>query len=275
MRIVWNSFHGRFSDSPRALYDALRERPDLEHVWLADPAHAAGVPVVRRHGRRRRTRGARGARGGRPGRRQLPHRARLGEEAGCDVPPDLARHAAQAGPPRRALGPARAAGRARRRHREVGPACSRPTPRARRGCAGPSGTTGRCWRAGCRATTCWSASAATRCAPGCAPTSGSPPTARPCSTPRPGATPRATTRRQEVPLLLDVDGLRRRARRGPRAARCARTTSSPAGWARRARPWRARRRPSTPTSPSCTPPPTCWSPTTPRRCSTSPSPAGR
>lgn len=44
MRIVWNSFHGRFSDSPRALYDALRDRPDLEHVWLADPAHAAAFP---------------------------------------------------------------------------------------------------------------------------------------------------------------------------------------------------------------------------------------
>ena len=50
MRIVYNSFHGRFSDNPRVLFEALRERPGLEHVWLADAAHReafpAGVEVV-------------------------------------------------------------------------------------------------------------------------------------------------------------------------------------------------------------------------------------
>jgi CDP-glycerol glycerophosphotransferase len=46
MKIVYNSFEGRFSDNPRALYEALRARDDgHEHVWLADPAHAVGFPV--------------------------------------------------------------------------------------------------------------------------------------------------------------------------------------------------------------------------------------
>ena len=45
MRIVWYSFHGRFSDNPRALYEALATRTDLEHVWLADPDHADGFPA--------------------------------------------------------------------------------------------------------------------------------------------------------------------------------------------------------------------------------------
>lgn len=52
MRFVYNSFEGRYSDSPRALYEALVARGgDHEHLWLADPAHAdafaaAGVPTV-------------------------------------------------------------------------------------------------------------------------------------------------------------------------------------------------------------------------------------
>ena len=45
MRIVWNSFHGRFSDNPRALWEQLAGRPDLEHVWLADPAHRSAFPA--------------------------------------------------------------------------------------------------------------------------------------------------------------------------------------------------------------------------------------
>ena len=46
MRLVYNSFEGRYSDSPRALYEALRRRgDDHEHVWLADPAHAQGFPA--------------------------------------------------------------------------------------------------------------------------------------------------------------------------------------------------------------------------------------
>lgn len=44
MRIVYNSFHGRYSDNPRALYERLRDRPGLEHLWLADPAHRAAFP---------------------------------------------------------------------------------------------------------------------------------------------------------------------------------------------------------------------------------------
>ena len=45
MRIVWNSFHGRFSDNPRAMWERLRDRSDLEHVWLAHDAHRHTFPA--------------------------------------------------------------------------------------------------------------------------------------------------------------------------------------------------------------------------------------
>ena len=44
MRIVWNSFHGRFSDNPRAMWERLRDRPGFEHVWLAHEAHRHTFP---------------------------------------------------------------------------------------------------------------------------------------------------------------------------------------------------------------------------------------
>ncbi|HEY0890639.1 MAG TPA: CDP-glycerol glycerophosphotransferase family protein [Nocardioides sp.] len=44
MNIVWNSFHGRFSDNPRALWERLADRPGLRHTWLADRAHLAAFP---------------------------------------------------------------------------------------------------------------------------------------------------------------------------------------------------------------------------------------
>src|SRR4051794_7199462 len=45
MRFVYNTFAGRFSDSPLAIYRALlREGPAHEHVWLADPAHRDSFP---------------------------------------------------------------------------------------------------------------------------------------------------------------------------------------------------------------------------------------
>ena len=43
--VVYNSFHGRFSDNPRALFERLRNRPGTEHTWLLDPAHAAAFPA--------------------------------------------------------------------------------------------------------------------------------------------------------------------------------------------------------------------------------------
>jgi len=51
MRFVYDSFEGRFSDSPRALYEALLARGgDAEHIWIADPRYAdtfpAGVETV-------------------------------------------------------------------------------------------------------------------------------------------------------------------------------------------------------------------------------------
>jgi CDP-glycerol glycerophosphotransferase len=45
MKVVYHSFEGRYSDSPRALYEAwVRERPGDTHTWLADPAHRHGFP---------------------------------------------------------------------------------------------------------------------------------------------------------------------------------------------------------------------------------------
>jgi CDP-glycerol glycerophosphotransferase len=44
MRIVWYSFHGRYSDNPRALYESLAGRADIDHVWLADEQHLAAFP---------------------------------------------------------------------------------------------------------------------------------------------------------------------------------------------------------------------------------------
>jgi CDP-glycerol glycerophosphotransferase len=45
VRIVWYSFHGRYSDNPRALYEALKGRQDLEHVWLVHPDHRSSFPL--------------------------------------------------------------------------------------------------------------------------------------------------------------------------------------------------------------------------------------
>ena len=45
MKVVLNSFRGLYSDSPRTIYEALRERGDAhEYRWLADPARAADFP---------------------------------------------------------------------------------------------------------------------------------------------------------------------------------------------------------------------------------------
>jgi CDP-glycerol glycerophosphotransferase len=45
MRVVYNSFSGRYSDSPRAVYERLHDRPGLSHVWLADPAEQTAFPA--------------------------------------------------------------------------------------------------------------------------------------------------------------------------------------------------------------------------------------
>jgi CDP-glycerol glycerophosphotransferase len=44
MEIVYQSFEGRYSDNPRAIHEALRERGGHRHVWLQDPAQAASFP---------------------------------------------------------------------------------------------------------------------------------------------------------------------------------------------------------------------------------------
>ena len=46
MRVVYNSFNGRYADNPRAIHRGLRRRgAACEHVWLADPRHAAAFPA--------------------------------------------------------------------------------------------------------------------------------------------------------------------------------------------------------------------------------------
>ena len=45
MDVVYQSFEGRFSDSPRAIYDALRRQPGHRHLWLSDPARATTFPA--------------------------------------------------------------------------------------------------------------------------------------------------------------------------------------------------------------------------------------
>ena len=44
MRFVYHSFEGRYSDSPRALFEALHERGDGEHIWLTRPETEAEFP---------------------------------------------------------------------------------------------------------------------------------------------------------------------------------------------------------------------------------------
>jgi CDP-glycerol glycerophosphotransferase (TagB/SpsB family) len=45
VRVVFNSFRGSYSDSPRALYEALRARGDAhEYVWLVQPQRVADFP---------------------------------------------------------------------------------------------------------------------------------------------------------------------------------------------------------------------------------------
>jgi CDP-glycerol glycerophosphotransferase len=45
VKIVYNSFNGRYSDSPRVVHEALRARgEEHEHVWLCDPEHRPTFP---------------------------------------------------------------------------------------------------------------------------------------------------------------------------------------------------------------------------------------
>jgi CDP-glycerol glycerophosphotransferase len=45
-KVVYSSFDGRYSDNPRAIYEALvRSGASDEHVWLCNPQHAHGFPA--------------------------------------------------------------------------------------------------------------------------------------------------------------------------------------------------------------------------------------
>lgn len=46
MKVLYNSFQGRYSDNPRAIYEwLLNHDTGDEHVWFADPQHAHGFPA--------------------------------------------------------------------------------------------------------------------------------------------------------------------------------------------------------------------------------------
>ena len=45
MKVVYNSFDGRYSDSPRVLYETYADAYPGQHVWLADPDHLHGFPA--------------------------------------------------------------------------------------------------------------------------------------------------------------------------------------------------------------------------------------
>jgi len=46
MNVVYDSFEGRYSDNPRALYERrFRSSSRDQHVWLCDPLHASGFPA--------------------------------------------------------------------------------------------------------------------------------------------------------------------------------------------------------------------------------------
>ena len=48
MKVVYNSYGGRYSDNPRAIYEQLMQRESSDsthsHVWLCDPLHQHGFP---------------------------------------------------------------------------------------------------------------------------------------------------------------------------------------------------------------------------------------
>ena len=44
MRIVYDSFEGRYSDNPRALYEWLQPRVPGEHIWMSDARHLGSFP---------------------------------------------------------------------------------------------------------------------------------------------------------------------------------------------------------------------------------------
>ena len=47
MKVVYNSFAGRYCDNPRAIYEALDARHDgMTHAWIADPARARDFPAT-------------------------------------------------------------------------------------------------------------------------------------------------------------------------------------------------------------------------------------
>ena len=132
--IVYNSFHGRYSDSPRAVFERLAGRRALDHVWLIDPAMQPGS-------RRRPTRRpcAPGGDAGAWSRRlssRTPTPRSSGPSRRDDVRPDLARHPAEADPLRRRCGRERASRPAGPDVAPVGRCWSRRTPqhpRFRRG----------------------------------------------------------------------------------------------------------------------------------------------
>ena len=123
MKIVWQSFEGHYSDSTRVLFERWRQdRPADEHVWLADCPHRSAFPADVPHRADLRPGQCRGAGGRRPRRGEHPHRRRVAQATRRPLRPDLARHPAQADPPRRAVGAAGPPRPAAARRRPLGSA---------------------------------------------------------------------------------------------------------------------------------------------------------
>ena len=123
MKVVYFTYRGLFADNPRAVYEGLlaRDDLDLDAHWLCtpktQPTFPPGVETVL-YGT---PEAARRPRGGRRRRRQRLHVHGVDEAARRLLPADLARHPAQADPPRRPR-PAGVAGQARQGRRPLGPA---------------------------------------------------------------------------------------------------------------------------------------------------------
>ena len=154
--VVYNSFHGRFSDNPRAIFERLRDRPGSSTPGCCDPAHAAAFPAGRRT-----------VRIDRPEARHALEAADL-VVAGTHTEVDWTKSArrrrtSRPGTARRSSGSTTTCCWSRRagwttstRTSPAGTCCCPRTPRAPRGCARRSASTARSGRPATPATTCCS-----------------------------------------------------------------------------------------------------------------------
>ena len=104
VRVVYNSFQGRYSDNPRAIYEwLLQNRPGIEHIWFVDPQHGHGFPA----GVTSVVAGSEECRAALESADLIIANTHIEVEwtkkSGSNLSADLARHAPEADPQRRAL----------------------------------------------------------------------------------------------------------------------------------------------------------------------------